>query len=369
MFCSVFHLNAYAEKVEVVQSVPMETNLDVRGARETQSVWLEMIQGAKRTIDIEQFYISDQVNEALSPVLKSIESAAARGVAVRLIVDAQFLKTYPNSYSELAHTSGIQAKIISFSARHGIQHAKYFVVDGKDSFVGSQNFDWRAISHIHEMGLRVSDEAVGAQLESLFNKDWGKSNSLRRGSKLQTSHVRVVASPPDLNPAGIGTSLDAILSLIASAKSSVRIQVMDYSTKAAGAAWCTLDSALRAAAKRGAKVELMVDSGHAVKAMPTLRSLASVSGISVRSVTIPPWSGGDIPFARLIHSKYMIIDNSASWIGAENWSQDYFMNSRNVGLITDLPDTLALLSAVYEKLWSSSYGATISSAVDRAGCK
>ena len=51
---------AWASNVEVVQSVPLETTLSVAGIRETQAVWLEMINGAQSTLDLEQFYVSDQ---------------------------------------------------------------------------------------------------------------------------------------------------------------------------------------------------------------------------------------------------------------------------------------------------------------------
>jgi hypothetical protein len=34
------------------------------------------------------------------------------------------------------------------SARtQGVLHAKYFVVDGREAYLGSQNFDWRALAH------------------------------------------------------------------------------------------------------------------------------------------------------------------------------------------------------------------------------
>lgn len=44
----------------------------------------------------------------------------------------------------------------------GVQHAKYF---------GSQNFDWRAIEHIQELGLRVRVPEVVQALGALFEYD------------------------------------------------------------------------------------------------------------------------------------------------------------------------------------------------------
>lgn len=158
-------LSATASEIEIVQSVPLETNLAVPGIRQAQQVWLEMIQSAKTSLDLEQFYVSDQDGEALAPVLQAIEDAAKRGVQVRLLVDSKFYSQYPDSVNRLAQSENCEAKEIDFSKYGGVQHAKYFVVDGQQAFVGSQNFDWRALSHIHEIGVRVVDAQVITDLE------------------------------------------------------------------------------------------------------------------------------------------------------------------------------------------------------------
>jgi len=43
---------------------------------------------------------------------------------------------------------------------NGIIHAKYLIVDRATAFVGSQNFDWRSFTHIHETGLRITEPAA-----------------------------------------------------------------------------------------------------------------------------------------------------------------------------------------------------------------
>ena len=57
-------------------------------------------------------------------------------------------------------------------------HAKYFVVDGEEAFVGSQNFDWRALEHIHEMGAHVRVPAFGRALAAVFLEDWDIAETL-----------------------------------------------------------------------------------------------------------------------------------------------------------------------------------------------
>jgi phosphatidylserine/phosphatidylglycerophosphate/cardiolipin synthase-like enzyme len=356
---------------EVVQSVPLETTLAVPGVRQTQEVWLELINCSKSTLDLEQFYVSDQAGQALAPVLAAIQQAAARGVQVRLLVDSKYYSTYPDSVNQLGALANAEARTIDFSP--GVQHAKFFVVDGARSFVGSQNFDWRALNQIHEIGLRVTDAQVGSDLESIFTKDWASGTTLGTQSKALPGAIAldslfalgdgaepalsVVASPAQVNPAGIPDTLSAVTGLIANAQQSVKIQVMEYTLTATekGKTWTTLDKAIRAAAARGVQVELAVDVSDLKKAQAALSSLASVANVEIRSVTIPQYSGGAIPYARLIHSKYLVVDGSSGWVGSENWSEDYFTQTRDVGLVVRAQSAIDSLGAVFQQVWSSGY--------------
>lgn len=114
-------------------------NLDIRNAHE---VWLEMINGAKKSLDFEEFYISDQKGEPLEDVLGAIVEAGKRGVAVRIIADGNMHKTYPQPVDSLGLDKNISVRIIDFKKlKNGVQHSKYFIVDGEQVYLGSQNFD------------------------------------------------------------------------------------------------------------------------------------------------------------------------------------------------------------------------------------
>ena len=87
--------------------------------------------------------------------------AAARGVKVRLLAEDKFYATYPETLERLGALEGIELRRYDISERTGgILHAKYFLVDGRELFVGSQNFDWRALEHIQELGVRTNAESV-----------------------------------------------------------------------------------------------------------------------------------------------------------------------------------------------------------------
>lgn len=365
--------------IEVVQSYPIETTLQVPGIAQTQSVWLDIVNSATQTLDIEQYYINNVTGDSLDPVVTAVKAAAARGVQVRFILDSAFLKSNPDEADCVSGIPNIDLRQIDFSP--GIMHAKYMVADGVNAYAGSANFDWLALTHIHEMGFHTVDPTIGATLESIFNTDWPNATEISSSSSslaLESAgflnfawaygvglpDVTVVASPQQANPDGVGDTLDAITALMNGAKSSLDVQVYEYSTtpfSGTGSSWTALDNVVRATAKRGVQVRLMVDATVMSSASKTeLQALSKLSNIQVKAITIPEWSGGPLQYARLIHSKYFVVDGGATgWVGSENWIDSYFLNTRNVGMTVTDPGLGAQLEEVYNNVWGSAYGTTI----------
>jgi phosphatidylserine/phosphatidylglycerophosphate/cardiolipin synthase-like enzyme len=117
-----------------------------------------------------------------------------------------------------------------------------------------------------------------------------------------------------------------------------------------------LDNALRRAAARGVKVHVMAADWS--KRKPTidyLKSLAVIPNIEVKLSTIPEWSGGFVPYARVDHSKFLVVDDHLSWIGTANWEKSYFYNARNVGVVVDNATVNKILKKIYLNNWNSSY--------------
>ncbi|MDD5766259.1 MAG: phospholipase D-like domain-containing protein, partial [Candidatus Marinimicrobia bacterium] len=101
VFASTIYAQIPYENFEIVESIPVGTILDNPEIRNTTPVWKELIGSAKKTLDIEQFYISSQVGEPLDTILTAIIQAANRGVIVRIIADLNMSKTYPESLEKL----------------------------------------------------------------------------------------------------------------------------------------------------------------------------------------------------------------------------------------------------------------------------
>ncbi len=159
--------------LELVESVPAETTLGHADLPKAAEVWLELIAGATRTLDFGEFYAVSHPGSRLEAIVKAIEAAAARGVRVRFLVDAGFLAKEPATFAQLKASGGpVLALDWAGQVGGGVHHAKYFVVDGREAFLGSQNFDWRSLEHIQELGLRIRIPAVVVALEQIFESDW-----------------------------------------------------------------------------------------------------------------------------------------------------------------------------------------------------
>lgn len=362
----------------LVESWPLETGLDHPEIPDSAAVWRAMFAGATRSIDLAFFYGADAPGSILGDLLRDeIEGAAARGVRVRVILDAAFYGRDPAVGERLAATPGIEVRRLDLKGRTGgVMHAKYFVVDGTDCFLGSMNLDWRSLVHIQELGLRIREPGLTAGIAELFALDWALAGgaeieALRRPSaaplRVDFEHqgaphsASLVISPQGLLIDESRWDLPRLLEMIEGARSRVRLQVLSYARLGyGGERFDSLDLALRRAAARGVRVELMVaDWNLRPGGVDDLKALARTRGIEVRFVTIPQASAGFIPYARVIHAKVLVVDGEAAWLGTSNAGGDYFLKSRNVGVIVRGRGFASEVEGVFEGLWRGPYARVI----------
>ncbi len=345
--------------IELVESQPVETTLD-SDLPDAFVVWKEMIDGATRSLDFAEFYAANAPASRLEPIVAAIESAIRRGVTVRFLAEISFTREYSDTLDRLQR-AGAQVRTLDLStSTGGILHAKYFVVDGTTSYLGSQNFDWRSLEHIEELGARIRDPQLTRDLATIFAHDWaraGNEPAPAAAAPHADGPVRLVASPKDLLPPGIAWDLPALVAAIQSAHHTVRLQAMTY--RAAdddGAPWTELEQPLLDAAARGVHVELLLaDWAKREKTIGGLQRLARTPNIEIRLVTIPEAASGFIPFARVIHAKLAVVDRELAWVGTSNFERDYFYRSRNVGLVVTDPSIVKRIATWSDATWSSPY--------------
>jgi phosphatidylserine/phosphatidylglycerophosphate/cardiolipin synthase-like enzyme len=353
-----------APALELVETVPIETTLDHPELRDAAEVWLDMIGGARASIDLAEFYASNEPGSKLEAVVRALEAAVARGVRVRFLAERVFVKTYPDTLERLAR-SGTSVRHLDLKSIHGggVLHAKYFIVDDREAFVGSQNFDWRALEHNGELGARVRDPGVVGGLAAIFAADWARAGGeavAERPVPAPSGALTLVASPRDLLPPGVAWDLPRMVQLIDGAAKSITVELLTYRADTDQGLWDELEAPLVRAAARGVQVRLLLaDWSKRPKTIGGLQKLARIPNIAVRLTTIPPWSGGFIPFARVSHAKALVADDRRAWLGTSNWEKDYFYKSRNVGLIVDDPGAAAQIAGFFATLWQSPYAVPV----------
>lgn len=364
------------DDVELVESWPVGTTLDHPDLRDAHDVWAEMIDGAQRSLDFLWFYGATEPGGRVEPLIAAIERAVERGVAVRFVFDAGFHERMPEVPDRLAAIDGVEVRVLDFSERAGgVQHGKLFVVDGRAAWIGSQNFDWRSLEHIQELGVRVSHPALVGAVADLFELDWRLAGGATLEEARAAIPTRNVAYPVDARFAGAPHRVTPVFSprdwlvdealwdwprlraAIDGATDRIRLQVMSYHLVGHGGdEWRELDAALRAAAARGVSVQLIVSHWEQRPGrVEDLQALSRVPNVEVRFVTIPEAERGFIPYTRTIHAKYLTVDGRIAWIGTSNAAGDYFLHSRNAGLLVEGAPFARRLDAFFEDLWTSDY--------------
>lgn len=373
------HAQFESEGMELVVNTPVETQLPNDDLRSAAPVWEEMFSSAKKTIDIAQFYVYNQPNSSLDRVLNGLYEAGKRGVKIRFLLDQKGVGiSNPATIEQIKAIPNLELRIMDFSKiENGIIHAKYFIVDDEHAFVGSQNFDWRALAHIHETGLVIHQPKIVQQIGHIFNVDWRNQAQLAQQQPMDTfsqhqtllkpkDGTYLLSSPAQVTPSETYVTEDAFPKLMATAASEINIQVMQYvplsftETKGKREFSPLIDDSLRAAAARGVKVNLMVADWNVKEPdLSWLKSLALVPNIHIKIVTIPKSKQGFIPFARVVHSKYMTIDHHTAWVGTSNWSGGYFDHSRNLEVVMNDERMAKRLDMLYAQLWTSPYAQDI----------
>jgi phosphatidylserine/phosphatidylglycerophosphate/cardiolipin synthase-like enzyme len=369
--------------------VPEATSYGEPSVPRTQAVWLEMIGHAQHTVDIAAFYIADKTNGPLSPVLDALVDRASHGVKVRVLVDQTFLKDNQDSVTRLRSNAGIEVRVLPVATlTGGVLHAKYMVVDGNEVFVGSQNWDWRAMDQIHEIGARIVNPRFAQTFAAAFDFDWqlaDRPNLSKAAEQAMTppSFAPVTSSdpvildeaskdpliafpafsPPALSPAWLTAEQPALVQMINASQHTLRVQVMTLSAiRQYGPKgwWKEIDVALRDAASRGVQVHVIVADWALQEPMQSyLKSLAALPNITIKFSQLPPSPQGFIAYARVEHAKYAVADDRSSYIGTGNWEWSYFNNTVDASVFVHGIGPAKTLTKIFERDWNGPYVTTL----------
>jgi cardiolipin synthase len=112
-------------------------------------------------------------------LLAALQAAAARGVAVTLILPSQTDSWLVFQAGRGHYTELLQAGVKIVERQGAILHAKTALIDGVWATVGSTNLDWRSFLHNHELNAVVLGPDFGQQVQAMFDKDLALSTPIR----------------------------------------------------------------------------------------------------------------------------------------------------------------------------------------------
>ena len=367
---------AHGQVVELVESAPVETTLDHADLPDAADVWPEMIDGARRTIDLAEFYVSDAPGSRLEPVIDALERRRARGVHVRLLVDELAShRTTRRRSTRCANAPGVEVRRLDVHARAGgVLHAKYFVVDGARRLPRQPELRL-ALAHAHPGDRRARASPRGRRrARATSSRPTGRSPAAAtRRARARTGDARFplrrlgadAASSPVDSPRGWlpDETLWELPRLVAldRRRASARARAGPHLQGGGARAPSTSSTtALRRAAARGVTSQLLVSDWCKRKGA----SRGCRASRVCRNVEVAPVHPGVVGRLHPLRARRprqvprrrrRRAPGSAPATGSATTST----TSRNVGLIIDGGRIPARLDAFFGDDWRSTYAAPV----------
>ncbi|WP_022706940.1 MULTISPECIES: cardiolipin synthase [Paracoccus] len=286
-------------------------------------------------------------------IAEAIMRAESRGVECRVIVDA--LGSRGLVRSELWHRMqqagaecvtafpwGLPFISVLFQRLDLRNHRKIVVIDNRLAFTGSRNCADQAFAvkarFAPWVDILVSVEGpVVRQLQSIFLADWMSYTGRDLGHMLKMVDpvaapgqvAQVVATGPDLRSGSIS---DCMVGMLHAARHSVTITTPYYVPDAA------LDAAIRAAARRGVRVTLILPARND-SIIVGAASQGFWYGLLAAGVRLHLFQPG------LLHAKIMTVDGRIAMIGSANLDRRSFELNYEVNMAVLDADCVAQLDA------------------------
>lgn len=336
---------------------PLIAGNDVRllkDARENYPAWLDAIRSARGHIHFESYIIhEDEIGEEFADALLA---KARDGVKVRLIYDwmGGFGKTSSKFWNRL-RAGGVEVRCfnpprldspLGWVSR---DHRKMIAVDNEVGFVTGLcvGKDWVGDSAKHldpwrDTGVEVRGPAVAA-IEQAFAQTWGmtggapfKTNESahdeKRAALTKDAGValRIVASVP--NTAGM-FRLDQLVAALARKRL--------WLTDAYYAGTTPYVQALRAAAKDGVDVRLLVPNGSDIPILKPI-SRAGYRTLLEAGVRVYEWNG------TMLHAKTAVADDRWARVGSTNLNIASWVGNCELDVVVEDKDFARAMGQMYE---------------------
>jgi cardiolipin synthase len=124
------------------------------------------------------------------PLVTALETAAHRGVRVRLLVTGRAVHHWTVLAGRSFYHTLLKAGVELHEYQGGLLHSKTLSIDGAWSLVGTPNFDSRSLLLNFEVAVALYDAKVAGQLDEQFASDlkWSRKIELEDWQKRPLAH-------------------------------------------------------------------------------------------------------------------------------------------------------------------------------------
>jgi len=164
--------------IKTVEQAPSGAWVEALLDEDYFSVLTHWIERANTSIHVVMYVAKCDPNESGDPVnqlLYKLAYAQSRGVDVKVVVDDETAKSYPQTIAFLKNSS-IDVKLDESFAR--TTHAKLVIIDGRVVAVGSHNWTESALRYNHEASVLIISEDIAKQFEEYFDSIWSSGRAL-----------------------------------------------------------------------------------------------------------------------------------------------------------------------------------------------
>lgn len=257
------------------------------------TLYVQTIQSAKKSITFLIYALTDKT------IIKALKAKEEAGVAIHLVCDADATPSLAQHFP--------RSKVVRRKGT-GLMHQKILVIDEMLILLGSANMTSDSLTKHGNLVIGLSHPPLASLIASRA-KEMRSTGKIAPIEQLQTS---CADQPIELYILPKNRNAEArVRSLLATAKKTIRVAMFTWTRQ-------DFTQELIHAAKRGVKVEAIVDRQSAKGTSAAIVKTLYEAGIAVKLSSST---------TSLLHHKFAYIDESILINGSANWTLSAF--SRN----------------------------------------
>lgn len=273
---------------------------------------LAELDAATAAIDVAVYLLSD------GATIAALERAAARGVAVRVLLEEDPFGGGGGEEEVFARLAANGVDVRWSNPAFRFAHVKTIVVDDRVALIMNQNLTRSAYDRNREFGVVTTRPAEVAEAAALFAADWARGAEPPPGP--------LVVSPTD--------SREELLALIEGAATTLDVYAEVVRDE-------EMIDALLAAEERGVATRLLM-SGRPGDDDAEERGELAAGGVAVRLLNVP-----------YIHAKIFLVDGARVFVGSQNMTATSLDQNREIGIVVAERAALARVGAAFAADWAA----------------